>query len=260
MKRYSALSLISIGLTTLCLSGCVMIYAVGPDLDRSPHPFGNSPKVKLSLSDHPRNYLDITHSPDGDKAILRTTIMGNNTYKADVSYYKFDPKLAESNAERRDYWVVAFNITQTKDRSIYLIARHPHGKVIDLKSVNEDFEILPVGCSEMQKIYPDVHTSYGEKISAPVSEVSNDALPHKKTRKQNSKVQEDQATIIVTGTPTFQDPIPGTCEFKDLAMVYEFLPKLLKQDEITRRNNLLKPDDQADSVLKWQSIRVDTRP
>lgn len=111
-------------LTALALSGCVKMVT-GPDLARRPTPFADRGTIRLESPDTP--IAVITATPDGD---VGQVIVDDpkHPYKAQMSYRPFTPIIAETNADRHDYWLVAFNLTQTPDRAFYAILRYPQGR------------------------------------------------------------------------------------------------------------------------------------
>src|SRR5262249_49234498 len=107
------------------LSGCARMVT-GPDLARRPTPFADNGIVRLqSLPDKP--VATITARPDGDTAEV-VVDDPKHPFTARMPYRPFTPIIAETNADRHDYWLVGFNLTQTPDRAFYAILRYPHGR------------------------------------------------------------------------------------------------------------------------------------
>jgi hypothetical protein len=244
------IGLIVLSLCTITLSGCTAM-AVGPDLDKTPSPFGDVSNIRLSTIDDPRYYLKIQHSADGDKGIYRDPTQGNLTYKADITYYGFSPLLAETNAARRDYWLVGINLTQTKDRSFYFLLRYPYGKPLRSGEAHTDFEIAAIGCAAMQNgVSRDLNFA-GSKPKTPATEEydwSTGTFP----AEAKAPTPEPPAPIVLP-----DDPSDRGCEFKDMDEVRAFAPKVLLADEKQRRDNLSKPEDERRTDLGWVSIKAE---
>jgi hypothetical protein len=111
-------------LTALALSGCAKMVT-GPDLARRPTPFADRGTIRLDSPDTP--VAVITATPDGDTAEV-VVDDPKHPFRARMTYRPFTPIIAETNANRHDYWLVGFNLTQTPDRAFYAILRYPHGR------------------------------------------------------------------------------------------------------------------------------------
>ena len=158
----------------ICLAACtpkasdtVAGYSViGPDLGKdgpfqaaheislvevSPVEAGSSASVTSSSEPAPdtRMRMDIVRNPNENVATLTHVISDTQTYLAGVTYQRFVPIVAETNAEAKDYWIVGLNLTRTPDRSIYTVLRYPHGLTIAPGMVSEAFEYLSLSCSDL---------------------------------------------------------------------------------------------------------------
>lgn len=128
----------------ILLSGCNAL-AVGPELENSPSPFGKFKTVVLSGQSLSYPFkVTITHSEQKDHALIARGDLATVPYDADITYQRFTPIIAETNAQRYEYWLIGFNVYKTQNRSNYMIMRYPY----DLNSLDTGIvEVVPVTCN-----------------------------------------------------------------------------------------------------------------
>ncbi len=128
----------------LGLSGCIKAV-MGPDLARRPTPFIDTGAIHITEK---RGLTDtvISASPAGDKAVVKLFYLGDRVYNAAVTYTPFTPIIAETIRDRKDYWLVGFNMSQTPDRAFYAILRYPHDKPLLARTTRDDFEMQVLTC------------------------------------------------------------------------------------------------------------------
>ncbi|MFT4090032.1 MAG: hypothetical protein QM645_04820 [Asticcacaulis sp.] len=209
-------------LLLLSLTACAKpVYSdkvVGPDM--APEgPFGDFNQVRLTPPNDPSGkalHIQITKSPQEDVATLTRVLSETKPYLAGVTYHPFIPIVAETNADRKDYWIVGLNLTRTPDRSIYTVIRFPHGL-------------------EMEKGV--VHTIEYKELSCDDLEIAR--LPVK---------AHDPANASKTYAAEFE-PEAGSCEFNSLTEAYKVTPLIFKKyDQIKSFKDAPAPD--------WQPLEM----
>ena len=224
------------------LSGCSKpasdrfnTYIVGPDLNPAgpfagtgivhigaPPTDGNSASSSAS-DDLP--YLDITPNVTGDTGRLaRIVVSTDKPFDAGVSYYRFMPVVAETNADARTYWLVGLNLSRTPDRSTYIVLRYPAGLAIHPGLSSDTFEYAALTCIDL-----DVARRSAASFA-----------PHKDGEAQTSDASPDPK------------PEAGDCEFNSRAEMAKLTPLILK------RYDQIKHYDDA-PTLDWQAVHVDVK-
>ena len=174
-----------------------------------------------------RMRMDIVRNPNEDVATLTHVISDTQTYLAGVTYQRFIPIVAETNAEAKDYWIVALNLTRTPDRSIYTIVRYPHGLAIAPGMASDAFEYLSLSCSDLdlaRQDHYDIDTT--------------DKAGKTQTR-----------TVPLEAAPPAEN---GACEYNSHAEALRITPAIFKTYD------KLKNEDTAPR-LTWRPLHVEAR-
>ena len=176
---------------------------LGPDLARRPTPFVAEGIVELTDSSG-TTQATITARPEADTATVRFSELGSKPYNAALSYRAFVPIIAESNAAKKDYWLVGVSLARTADRSFYAILRYPSGRPLQPGTTRDDFELRVLDCG----VFPspeDTNTQASDAISYEESE--------------------------------------SLCIFDDIAEVEKHASRVLQQDDVAKRDALANPKD-----------------
>jgi len=211
------------------LSACTKAV-LGPDLAQRPTPFVAEGAVDLSDS-FGVVQATINAQPAGDTGTVHFSELGDKPYKAALTYRPFIPIIAESNTERKDYWLVALNLTRTKDRAFYAIMRYPHGKPLQPRATRDDFEFRLLDCGMQPKPEAD---------EAAEPELTEDILK----------------TDIPANLVTYQES-DSLCLFERIEDVEEHANRILQQDDALRRE--AQADPEAGSVNRWSRLKVVAR-
>lgn len=131
----------------------------------------------------------ISASPVGDRAVVKFFYLGDRVYNASVTYTPFTPIIAETIKDRKDYWLVGFNMSQTPDRSFYAVLRYPHGKPLEPHSTRDDFEMQVLTCFSGMTAKPAAEADAASE--APPTEMASSS----KKGKKHSKVKATPVTI-----------------------------------------------------------------
>lgn len=189
---------------------------LGPDLAHRPTPFVAQGLVELSDSSGTTK-ATITARPDGDAATVQFESLGSKPYNATLTYRAFVPIIAESNAKKKDYWLVGVNLSKTADRSFYAILRHPSGRPLEPGTTREDFELRVLDCG----VFPKAEDSGTDtKASEAFSYEESDSL----------------------------------CIFDNIAEVERHASRVLQQDDIARRDALTDPKEAP--ADRWNRVTV----
>ena len=219
------------------LAGCTKRAAwdetvVGPDLDTD-GPWGSAADV---IIDGPARgggkdmRITITRRPGApglalDDARLENVLSDTKDYMAGVTYRAFTPVIAETNAERRDYWIVGMNASRTKDRSVYTLLRFPHDLKIAPGLSSDAFDYVALDCSDLNLA----------RSGSYVSEDSNG-------KPVGKPVKLEQAP----------PPEAGDCEFNSLKEAMAVTPAVLRDYDLIK--------NEADAPhLSWQSVHVEVK-
>ncbi|MFT3995919.1 MAG: hypothetical protein QM667_00810 [Asticcacaulis sp.] len=168
--------------------------------------------------------IELQKGSGEDVATLYNLLSDSKSYLAGVTYHPFTPVIAETNAERKDYWLVGLNLSRTPDRSVYSIIRFPHGSTFTAgQSVKVDY--LSLGCGDLDVArHP---ASYYEP------------QPIDSAQGVSSSASED---IDPLELPEFK-PEAGACEFNSLAEAYRLTPQILRRyDQIKHFEGAPTPD------------------
>lgn len=127
---------------------------VGPDMDKT-GPFEIFEHLTLAAvpaEDTPPysklTRVELKKGSGEDIATLYNLLSDNKPYLAGVTYHPFTPVVAETNADRKDYWIVGLNLSRTPDRSVYSILRFPHGSAFT-RGQTVQVEYLKLGCYDL---------------------------------------------------------------------------------------------------------------
>ena len=230
----------SLVLVPIILSGCSKpsayrfnTYVVGPDLGRG-GPFTGASEVHIgapeadpsaSSSASSAPYLDITPNAAGDTGrMARIVASTDKPFDAGVSYYRFTPVVAETNAEAHTYWLVGLNLSRTPDRSTYIVLRYPANLAIQPGLSSDAFDYIALTCADL-----DVARQPAASFA-----------PRKDGEAQASDAPPDPK------------PEAGDCEFNSRAEMARLTPLILK------RYDQIKHYDNA-PTLSWQSVHVDVK-
>lgn len=189
---------------------------VGPDMEQN-GPFQNFQHITFSAerrADTPPEAkltrIELRKGTGEDVATLYNVLSDSKPYLAGVSYHRFTPVIAESNAERKDYWLIGLNLSRTPDRSVYSILRFAQG------------------------------TNFTPGQSANVEYLSLDCYDLKVARRPVAAY--DPANIEKTFEPEIA-PEAGECEFNSLTEAYKVTALVLrKYDQIKHFPDAPKPD------------------
>lgn len=221
-----------LALTGLALAGCGKRAAwdssiVGPDLDRD-GPWGAAKSVVITGPARGGGQdmrITILRGAGYDDARMEHVLSDTKDYMAGVTYHPFKPIVAETNAERRDYWIVAMNATRTKDRSTYTVLRFPHGLTIAPGLTSDAFDYISLDCSDLELARRDSYT-----------------------------IEDSNGKAV--GQPIRLDPAPppemGDCEYNSLKEAMAVTPAVL------RNYDLIKNEADAPR-LRWQSVHVEVK-
>ena len=236
----------SLGLIPIVLSGCSKPwaadavsrsaeYVVGPDLDPvgpfagagNVHigaPTTNGSSASSSASDD-LPYLDITPNAAGDTGRLAKIVASTDKpFDAGVTYYRFTPVVAETNAEAHAYWLVGLNLSRTPDRSAYIVLRYPARLAIQPGLSSDAFEYAALTCADLDVARRPAVSFAPAKEGAPQA----------------------------PDTPPDPKPEAGDCEFNSRAEMATLTPLILK------RYDQIKHYDDA-PALAWQPVHVDVK-
>ena len=216
--------LVALAFLALSLSGC-SLAAMGPDLAKRPTPLIDRGAIHIAEREKPAD-ITITADPGGDRATVIFGPLGTEPYEGDLTFQAFSPVLAETIADRHDYWLVAANLSQTKDRSFYAILRYPHGKPLRPHSVRKDFELRLLTCDASQKPTAEA-ASAGDKAIKPWAPVPS---PYQ-------------------GNDT-------NCVFPTVAAAIEYAGDSLHKDEADARDALTDRDEPYESP--WLKLEIST--
>ena len=214
------------------LSACTKAV-VGPDLAHRPTPFVAEGTVDLSDTFGVMQATIIAR-PEGDTATVRFDDIGERPYNATVTYHAFVPIIAESNADRKDYWLIGLNLTQTPDRSFYAIMRYPHGKGLQPDTARDDFEFRVLNCGP-----------YHPKAKAAEEDGNAAAQAVEETR---TDIPANQVRHTETDT---------LCLFHRRNDVEQHANWILQQDDMLRREAMRDPEMVTDNG--WSRLKVVTR-
>lgn len=189
---------------------------VGPDMDKT-GPFENFERLTLAAvpaEDTPPDSklmrIELKKGSGEDVATIYNLLSDHKPYLAGVTYHPFTPVVAETNAERKDYWIVGLNLSRTPDRSVYSILRFPHGSAFT-PGQTVQVEYLNLGCYDL--------TIARMPVSA-----------------------HDPAKAERTFEPEFAAEADD-CEFNSLTEAYKVTPLvLLKYDQIKHFPDAPKPN------------------
>ena len=230
MRRLKVIGILA--LAGLVLAGCGKRAAwdssvVGPDLDRD-GPWGKAAGVVITgpARGGGRDMrITITRGQGEDDARMENVLSDTKDYMAGVTYRPFKPVVAETNAERRDYWIVAMNATRTKDRSTYTILRYPHGLAIAPGTSSDAFDYVALDCGDLDM-----------------------------ARKDSYSAEDSNGKAV--GQPIKLEPAPppemGACEYNSLKEAMAVTPAVL------RNYDLIKNETDAPH-LRWQSVHVEVK-
>ncbi len=163
---------------------------------------------------------------------MRFEDLGEKPYAATVTYRAFTPIIAESNAARKDYWLIGLNLTQTPDRSFYAIMRYPHNKALQPGTTRDDFEFRLLDCG----IYPK-----------PV-----DAEEARETDVTEEVLEQDMPADLIAYKEN-----DTLCLFDRIEDVEEHANQLLQQNDALKREAMANPE--AGPVNRWSRLKVEAR-
>ncbi|MEM9966314.1 MAG: hypothetical protein AAGC58_13315 [Asticcacaulis sp.] len=182
-------------------------------------PFGDFTQVRLTPPNDPDGKamrIEIAKAPNEDVATLTRVLSDTKPYLAGVSYHPFVPIVAETNAERKDYWIVGLNLSRTPDRSVYTVIRFAHDLEME-KGVVHRIEYMQLSCRDLEiaRLPPEAH---------------------------------DPANANKTYTAEF-DPEAGDCEFNSLTEAHRVTPLIFKKyDQIKSFRDAPSPE--------WQPLEM----
>ncbi len=134
----------------VAMSGTV----VGPDMDKI-GPFQTFQRITFAAvraEDTPAESklmrIELQKRNGEDVATLYNLLSDHKSYLAGVTYHPFTPVIAETNAERKDYWIVGMNLSRTPDRSVYSVMRFPQGTDFS-PGQSPKVEYLKLDCSDL---------------------------------------------------------------------------------------------------------------
>lgn len=232
---------------TICfiysLSGCapkpytndagITNSVVGPDLSHN-GPFDSVHEARLgagnlagdnsaSTASLPR--LDITRGSAEDSGTIENVIPNSTKpFLAGVTYARFAPIVAETNAESKTYWLVGLNLTRTPDRAIYIMLRYPKGLRIEPGLSSDAIEFTTLDCQDL------------EVARRP----ANYYAPRKKGEAEPAEPQPDPA------------PEAGVCEFNNQAEAVKMAALVLKRYDQIRHY-------EGAPELTWQKLHAEVR-
>ncbi len=230
MRRLGTIAILV--LTGATLAGCGKRAAwdnsvVGPDLGRN-GPWGQAHGVVITgpaRGGGQDMHITITRGAGYDDARMEHVLSDTKDYMAGVTYRPFTPVIAETLAERRDYWIVAMNASRTRDRSTYMVLRFPHGLKVEPGLTSDAFDYVGLDCSDLD------------------------------LARRDSYVSEDSNGKAI-GQPIRLQPAPpaemGDCEFNSLKEAMAVTPAVL------RNYDLIKNEADAPH-LGWQSVHVEVK-
>ncbi|ESQ75510.1 hypothetical protein ABAC402_08270 [Asticcacaulis sp. AC402] len=207
----------------LVLSACNM-FPVGPDLAKAPTPFGNAAQVDIANADEGMD-VHIRHMPDGDRITLTYPMLGKKPYEGDVTYHAIDGTAAESN------WLIAANVFQSADRSVYAILKYPRGTTFAPGSETQG-EVMMLTCA--------MRMPSEEELEAKYENADKDAS------------EEDQDILVASAL----SDIFSACDFNTVEEVHAFAPKAIaaarEEDEINAR----VPASRREDSYEWKPVTI----
>lgn len=215
------------------VSGCTKAV-LGPDLAHRPTPFVTEGTVELSDTFGVMQ-ATITARPGGDTATVRFEELGDKPYNATVTYHAFIPVIAETNAVRKDYWLVGLNLAQTPDRAFYAVMRYPHGKGLAPGTTRDDFEFRVLNCGPY---HPKAKPA--EEAEGPEAEVTENAPGADSPANQVPHAENDTQ-----------------CVFDTIDEVEQHTNWILQKDDMFRRQALTEPDTEVEN--SWSRLTVKAR-
>jgi hypothetical protein len=233
--RMPGFNFLYIAVLSVGLSGC-SFFAIGPDLDKTPTPFGPAPIVRLILQGADTPPIEIRHSNTGDTALVPASPMSKDkSFDASMTYYAFKPAIED----HKDYWLVGINIFKTTDRSAYAVIRYPQGTQFT-SGHSTAAEMLIMSCA-MRGVYPPLTQPLRQE------EAISDNTPV-------SESADNQNGNGWTMAPTTSDD--KICDFNSQDELYAFLPDLIRAAANEVENNKKKGEDEQSSDYRWEPIRI----
>ncbi|MDC7682424.1 hypothetical protein PQU92_04005 [Asticcacaulis sp. BYS171W] len=201
---------------------------VGPDMEKA-GPFGNFRRITFAAvraedtpADSQLMRIELVKGRGEEVATLYNLLSDSKPYLAGVTYHAFVPVIAETNAERQDYWIVGMNLSRTPDRSVYSVIRFTHGaNFTPGQTVKVDY--LSLDCDDLEIARRPV------AYFAPEPPEGADA---------SASAGEDAAPAEL---PEFK-PEAGECEFNSLTEAYRVTAEVLRRyDQIKHFEDVPTP-------------------
>ncbi|EGF93324.1 hypothetical protein ABI_17640 [Asticcacaulis biprosthecium C19] len=206
----------------LTLSACNM-FPVGPDLAKAPTPFGNAAQVDIANADEGMD-VQIRHTPDGDRITLTYPMLGKKPYEGDVTYHAIDGTAAETN------WLIAANVFQSADRSVYAILKYPKGTTFAPGSETEG-SIMMVTCVMRMPSEAEIEAKYNADDNA---------------------TEEEQSEMLASAL----GDIMGGCDFNTIEEVHAFGPKVLAAAQEEADINAKVPASRQEDNYEWKPVTI----
>jgi hypothetical protein len=207
----------------LALSACNM-FPVGPDLAKAPTPFGDAAQVDL-VNEQESLDLEIRHLPGGDRITLTYPMLGQKPYEGAVTYHAIDGGTDDTN------WLVAANVFQSADRSVYAILKFPKGTTFAPGSETEA-EIMMLTCT--------MRMPSEEELKAKYENTDEDAS------------EEDQAALMASALTD----IMGACDFNSVEEVHAFAPKAIAAAREEEEINAKVPASRREDNYEWKPVTI----
>ncbi|ESQ79915.1 hypothetical protein [Asticcacaulis sp. YBE204] len=195
---------------------------VGPDMEKA-GPFGNFKHITFAAvraedtpTDSQLMRIELVKGAGENVATLYNLLSDSKSYMAGVTYHAFVPVIAETNAERHDYWIVGMNLSRTPDRSVYSVIRFAHGATFTPgQTVKVDY--LSLDCDDLEVARRPVSYFEPQPVDAGTD--------------TSASASEDIEPLEL---PEFK-PEAGECEFNSLTEAYRLTPEILRRyDQIKR--------------------------
>lgn len=215
--------LIAAGAAMLTLSACNM-FPVGPDLAKAPTPFGNATQIGL-VNEAESLDVEIRHLPDGDRVTLTYPLLGQKPYEGDVTYHAVEASGDDAN------WLLAANVFQSADRSVYALLRYPKTATFTPGSETQA-EIMLMTCVMRMPSEEEMKAKYGDSEAA----------------------SEEEQSALLAGAMV---EIMGACDFNTVDEVHAFAPKMIAAAKLEVETNATKTtDEERENNYEWKPVVI----
>ncbi|ESQ87083.1 hypothetical protein ABAC460_21170 [Asticcacaulis sp. AC460] len=214
--------IVAAGAAMLTLSACNM-FPVGPDLAKAPTPFGSAAQVDI-VNEEESMDVEIRHTPEGDRITLTYPMLGQKPYEGDVTYHAIGEGKDEVN------WLIAANVFQSADRSVYAILTYPKGTSFTPGSETQA-SIMMVTCVMRMPSEEEIEAKYSG----------------------NENASEDEQSQMLASA--LGDIMSG-CDFNTVEEVHAFGPKVLAAAQEEADINAKVPASRQENNYEWKPVTI----